>query len=182
MCDLFTRGLQAVGTKRHKLLLRNEDCTAHVAVTPFTNFLITFLKKVRSCEHKCLQITSGYSYVEMYKMDHLGWGGGRRPHGFPGTCSSTELWMWLQGPSTLCWKLDARARISGGDYCRLLPVTCFVEVLVILEMVKQKLGKAGFFTWSGCFDLQSVLPAVERKHHLMSPLCMFPWDQTAGAS
>ena len=45
MCGLFTRGLQAVGSKRHELLLRNGDCTAHVAVTPFTNFLITKKKK-----------------------------------------------------------------------------------------------------------------------------------------
>lgn len=39
MCHLFTRDLQAVGTRRHKLLLRNEDCTAHTAVTHFTNVL-----------------------------------------------------------------------------------------------------------------------------------------------
>lgn len=83
ICGLFTRGLQAVGTKRHKLLLRNGDCTAHVAVTPFTNFLIAKKKSVWSYEHKCLQKTSVHSYVEMYKMAHLGQAGGCSPPRVP---------------------------------------------------------------------------------------------------
>lgn len=36
MCDLFTKGLQVVGIKKHKLLMRNENHTAHVALTRFT--------------------------------------------------------------------------------------------------------------------------------------------------
>lgn len=87
--------------------------------------------------------------------------------------------MWPQGPSTLHWKPGSRARfpavpVGDSDHCRLLPVTCFVEILVRSEMVKQKLGDTGFCTWSECFDLQFVFPAVEREHDLMSPLCMSP--------
>lgn len=33
-------------------------------------------------------------------------------------------------------------------------------------------GKPGFCTWSGCFDLQSVPSALERKCHAMSSLCV----------
>lgn len=101
------------------------------------------------------------------------------PMGFPGARSSTELWMWPQGPSTLHWQPDSRARfpaipIDGSDHCQLLPVTCFLEILIRSEMAKQQLGEASFCTSSWCFDLQSVLPAVERKHHPVSPLCMSP--------
>lgn len=39
-------------------------------------------------------------------------------------------------------------------------------------MVKQKAAKAGFCTWSACFDLQFVPLAVERECHPMSPLCV----------
>lgn len=130
-----------------------------------------------SCEHKCLEIASGHSYVEMYKMAHPGQARGHSPPWVPS--SSTKLWMWHQCPSTLHWKPGSRARftaipISGSDNCQLLPVTCFVEILVRWETVKQKLGEAGFCTPSGCFDLQSVLPAVERNGHLMCPLHMSP--------
>lgn len=87
--------------------------------------------------------------------------------------------MGPRGPSTLHWKPNSRTcfpavPVGCGDHCRLLHVTCFVEILVRSEMVKQKVGEAAFCTWSRCFDLQPVLPAVERKHHLMSPLCMYP--------
>lgn len=64
MYDLFTSGLQAVGTKRPKL--GNGNCTALIAVTLFTDFINYEKKKeVRACEHECLQITSGHSYVEL---------------------------------------------------------------------------------------------------------------------
>lgn len=36
MCDLFMKGLQVAGIKKHKLLIRNGDHTAHVALTSFT--------------------------------------------------------------------------------------------------------------------------------------------------
>lgn len=99
MCDLFMRGLQVVGMDKHKLLMRNGDHSAHVALTAFT----------RLKNPKYLQISSGHSCVEMCKTAHLGQARG---------CSSPRVLRHLQqqrvvdvaqGPSTLHWKPGSRA-------------------------------------------------------------------------
>lgn len=80
--------LQVAGIKKHKLLMRNGDHTAHVTLTGFT-----ILKNPKS-----LQISSGHSCMEMCKMAHLGQAGAAALHGFSGTCSSSELSVWPRVP------------------------------------------------------------------------------------
>lgn len=84
MCDLFTRGLQVVGIKKRKFLMRNGDHTPHVALTTFK-----ILKKTQVLANKlwtqlCGDVQNGPSRTgcsSPWVLRHL-----------------QQLWMWPRVP------------------------------------------------------------------------------------